>query len=259
MAGMDNTPEAVLAWAVTKLGITEWPPESNRVEFWDDIHLSGDQGQPWCAAFVQAAYLANGVQLISKSVYVPQLINDYYKAGRLHPIADARPGDQVLYRGVDFPEGHTGIVESIDHDAKTVTAIEGNTSSGPGGSQWNGGGVYRRVRPWSDVAGVGRPDFVTNTTHIAEEAAMAMIVLDPKGPDDLGRDSHWEFDKQGNVFAWNGARPLKTLKDFNVTLPAPVVAAVLDPSGDAVVLFCDDAHQDERQHWVRSTYKLPVA
>lgn len=91
----------------------------------------------------------------------------------------------------------------------------------------------------------------------AEEADMAMIVLDPKGRDDQGRDSHWEVTKEGNVKNWNGARPLKSLHDLGVT--ASIVAAVADPSGDGLVMMADDAHQDDRGHWVRSTYKILVS
>lgn len=86
---------------------------------------------------------------------------------------------------------------------------------------------------------------------------MAMIVLDPKGRDDQGRDSHWEVTKEGNVKNWNGARPLKSLHDLGVT--ASIVAAVADPSGDGLVMMADDAHQDDRGHWVRSTYKILVS
>jgi len=63
-----------------------------------------------------------------------------------------RPGDIVIY---DF--GHTGIVESVGNG--TITAIEGNTSSGASGSQSNGGMVCRRTRRTSVVTNYIRPDY----------------------------------------------------------------------------------------------------
>ena len=61
----------------------------------------------------------------------------------------------------DFGDGpcHIGIVERLDLDAETVTAIEGNTSSGTDASQTEGGGVYRRVRALAQVATIARPRY----------------------------------------------------------------------------------------------------
>jgi hypothetical protein len=202
---------------------------------------------------------------VSRSVFVPTLVVDYRKAGRLFPVAQGKPGDQVLFH---FGQGHTGILESIDPVKRTVTCIEGNTSQGVKGSQDDGGGVFRRTRPWSDVSGCGRPAFTgeaaapagdeTVTQNIVEELEAPMIVLDPKGADDMGRDAHWEFDKLGNAFNWNGARPLKSLGELDPKPNLPIVAAVPDPSGDGVVLIAGDTRQDERGHWVRSTYRTTV-
>jgi hypothetical protein len=118
--------------------------------------MSGAQGQPWCAAFVLAGLELTGTTPYTRSVYVPTITDVYVTVGAFHPIADAQPGDQVDY---DIGDGHTGIVINIDPQARTVTAIEGNTSPGDTGSQNNGGGVYQRVRDWSVVIGAGRPNF----------------------------------------------------------------------------------------------------
>ena len=40
-----------------------------------------------------------------------------------------------------------------------ILTVEGNTSSGSGGSQSNGGGVYARARSFSDVHGFALVDF----------------------------------------------------------------------------------------------------
>ena len=253
-----TTPPALLDWAKKQLGVTENPPNSNHVRYWDDVGMSGAQGQPWCAAFYLAGLTAVGVKPVSRSVFVPTLVSDYRSAKRLYRMEDAEPGDQVLYH---FGHGHTGIVESVDLGNRMVTAIEGNTSANAQGSQDNGGGVFRKVRPWTDISGCGRPLFDTSTENpqpFIEENDMPMIVLDPKGPDDLGRDSHWEFDRFGNAFNWNGARPLKSLSQLDPQPNLPIVAVIPDPSGDGVVLMAGDTRQDERGHWVRSTYRITV-
>jgi hypothetical protein len=246
------TAQTLLDWGRRQLGTTENPAGSNRVRYWDDVGMHKLQTQPWCAAFYLAGLLATGVTPVSRSVYVPRLVTDYKNADRLFPIDKAKPGDQVLY---NIGDGHTGIVVSISAASRTVIAIEGNTSAGAAGSQNNGGGVYMRVRPWSVVTGVGRPSF-TNPLPAKPEAPMRMFVIDPKGVDDLGRDSVWEIDEQGNVFNWNAARPLKSRREVDPGATVAIVAAVPDPSGDGVVMIGADDRQDNRGHWVRSTWRI---
>lgn len=84
------------------------------------------------------------------------------------------------------------------------------------------------------------------------------IVLDPKGPDDVGRDSHWEIDDQGNVYNWNGARPIRSLRQVDPGAKLPLVDVVPDPSGDGFVCFAADQMLEPNGHWTRSTYKLTV-
>lgn len=88
------------------------------------------------------------------------------------------------------------------------------------------------------------------------EEDMPRIFIDPKGPDDIGRDSFWEVEfPTGNMKNWNGARPLKSLNEVEPD-HVPIVGAVPDPSGDGLVLIGNDARRDERGHWVVSTYKI---
>lgn len=94
---------------------------------------------------------------------------------------------------------------------------------------------------------------------VAEEAddmAKSWIVLDAKGPDDNGRDSHWEIDEQGHVYNWNGARPIRSLREIDPHAHLPLVDVVADPSGDGFVCFAADQMMEPNGHWVRSTYKL---
>lgn len=107
-----------------------------------------------------------------------------------------------------------------------------------------------------------RGEIVARAKALIQEADMALMVIDPKGADDLGRDSLWEVTPEGNVKNWNAARPLPSLSQLTppVVLDKGVriVAALPDPSGDGLVMVASDARQDERGHWVRSTYKVTV-
>lgn len=90
------------------------------------------------------------------------------------------------------------------------------------------------------------------------EAPMAMVVIDPKAPaDSHGRLPNWESDQDGNLYCWNGARQLRPLSSFAKVHP-PIVAMLLEPTGDGVVLFGNDTHQEPDGSWVRSTYKITV-
>jgi hypothetical protein len=155
-----GTAADVLAWARAQLGVTESPPNSNRVRYWADAGMAKLQGQPWCDAFVSAAFKLHGVDVPPQS-YCPYSEAWYRKGGRLVDVTKAQPGDQVLFHfaGEANEANHTGILESIDLAKHTVTCLEGNTAPGSAGSQSNGGGVYRRTRSFSVVRAVGRPPY----------------------------------------------------------------------------------------------------
>src|SRR4051812_29452227 len=141
------TVEQLLTWARGQIGTVEHGGphgnDGNVVHYWDDTRMSWCQGGPWCDAFVSAGFLACGIG-VPVNGYCPSSEAWYRVHGRLYARSQGQPGDQVLYDfGEPSPPNHTGIVESIDLRAGTVTAIEGNTSPGFSGSQSNGGGVYR--------------------------------------------------------------------------------------------------------------------
>lgn len=202
------TAEALLTWARSQLGTVEKPPGSNRVPYWDQIGMSHLQGSPWCAAFVLAGLEQVGVGPVTRSVYVPRIRSDYQRARRLHRIDEALPGDQVLFTFGNFSDKtHTGIVESIDTKARTVTSLDGNTTPALGsGVEWNGGGVHRRTRPWSVTWGVGRPAFDPEPPHEVTPMFDPPITLSPvvatrKAPG----GGMWQLGVDGSVYAWEGA------------------------------------------------------
>jgi hypothetical protein len=188
----------ILEWARVQLGTVEHGGphgnDGNIVVFWDQIHHHEEQGCPWCAAFVEAGEEALGLPIAVDSAYCPTIEAAYRKGGRLFPVDQAQPGDQAFFHFPGEPNeaNHTGIVESIDAAARTITCIEGNTSSGAAGSQSNGGGVYRRTRSWSVVRDVGRPAYtapaststITTTTYPGDNVRSTefhQIRLDDQG------------------------------------------------------------------------------
>lgn len=156
-----------VAWALSKAGVTEQPPGSNRgpeISVWQRRWLGYD-GYAWCGAFVGYALDQAGVTGLHgpSIVYTPSILADA-QAGRnglekLVPLEQARKGDLIL---MDFAPGgapvmHVGMARDHYKGGGTIKTIEGNTSSSNAGDQSNGGGVFRRERPRSVIVGVARP------------------------------------------------------------------------------------------------------
>lgn len=185
----------ILAEATKELGYTETPPGSNRTKFAKEAGHAN--GQPWCATFVVAMARRVGVKLPSESAYTPTMAAAMREWQRL-----PQPGDLAFF---NFPNDgknriqHVGIVESVDFTKATVTCIEGNTSSGTSGSQDNGGGVYRRTRPFSHVVGFGRPAYPKEVEMIQVNAPVVGMCATPSG---LG---YWIVCADGGVFSFGDA------------------------------------------------------
>lgn len=159
----------VLYCARQWIGYSRWDdPEPGTVfgrwyaKLVDDPYF-GESGIPYCAMFVSyclnwAGFEAAGLP----GAYVPWILSANSDAGRLVANEDAQPGDLVMFdwQG-DGVADHIGIVEENHPDEGWMQTIEGNTSPGNGGSQSNGGGVYRRARNYSSIIGVARPYYET--------------------------------------------------------------------------------------------------
>jgi hypothetical protein len=135
--------------------VRESPPGSNSggiITVW--CARFGFGRVPWCGIFCANVLLYAGVKGITSRLAACIFIEDDARAGRApfggwtRDPSSVRAGDLVLLfgRGVH--------VELVDRVAGGVVhTIGGNTSAGTGGSQSNGGGVYRRARPLSAVHG----------------------------------------------------------------------------------------------------------
>lgn len=152
----------VISTAASHIGYRE--KKSNITEFWAR-QKPAFQGQPWCAAFVVDVLERLGnteLEGATHPYYVPSLEAWAKKNRRWINSRDAHPGD-VLVFGTTIGV-HTGFLERQRGDH--VQTIEGNTSSGSGGSQNDGGGVYRRVRPRSWVRGAIRMDLAAGSVPV---------------------------------------------------------------------------------------------
>lgn len=159
----------VLYCAQQWIGYSRWDdPEPGTVfgrwyaELVGDSYF-GESGIPYCAMFVSYCLNWAGIEAAGlPGAYVPWILSANSDAGRLVANEDAQPGDLVMFdwQG-DGVADHIGIVEENHADEGWMQTIEGNTSPGSGGSQSNGGGVYRRARNYSSIIGVTRPYYET--------------------------------------------------------------------------------------------------
>ena len=123
----------------------------------------GESGVPYCAMFISYCLNWAGVEAAGlPGSYVPWILSANSDTGRLVANENAQPGDLVMFDWQDDGVAdHIGIVEENHADEGWMQTIEGNTSPGSGGSQSNGGGVYRRARNYSSIIGVARPYYET--------------------------------------------------------------------------------------------------
>lgn len=143
------------------------------VEEGDNLTIMGKwyglNGQPWCAMFVSYCFhLAGALNLIKMTGRKGFASCDFgmkafAKAGMLVPVGKAQRGDIVFFQfDTDKEPDHVGFVYS--NDGKNLICFEGNTSPDKRGSQSNGGGVYKKKRPYSLVMAVARPAYAPEPT-----------------------------------------------------------------------------------------------
>lgn len=169
----------------------------------------------WCAEFVWWCFTTAGLgAIIPKSAYTPTFFGWFEQHGQ-SPNDGPNPGDVIFFDwgmgGLVTPgrEGlidHVGIVEARLPDGRVQT-IEGNTTPPTGtGNQGHGGGVWRRARAMSCVAGWGRP---------AYPAGGIPAQVPAFDPNTLPTLSHGDqnahvalFQKASNDAPWSPALPL---------------------------------------------------
>lgn len=193
----------VLRMAVSKLGYVEQGgPDGHSGnltmfwDWWDKLTGEHDQGASWCGCFVSWCFDQAGMRYTIGGkpgyIYCPTGEAWFKGQGRLTDALHARPGDVAFFHfsGEANVANHTGIVESVDLTHRTITCIEGNTSNSDHGSQSNGGGVYRKTRPWSVVRSIGQPVYTAASALVSpppspptaptEESFMLVCFRDPR-------------------------------------------------------------------------------
>lgn len=196
--------KTVIEVARGELGVTESPPGSNRVKYWDEYDPTW-QGQPWCVCGLWWVFQHAGEGQAffggAKTASCGRLLQWYQAQGQTVPVYEAQPGDLIFlnFHGGTLPE-HIGIAESVSTVPLQVTTIEFNTSPGLEGSQDNGGCVARKIRYRTQIVGVARPKYKEEpvmvddlTEHWAEKSCRKAKA---KGIMKGYPDGDWKPDKQ---------------------------------------------------------------
>jgi hypothetical protein len=183
-----GTPEAVLkvAEVFVQMKYEEGPNKDNVFGKW-----FGANHTHWCAEFVSycfnkagAGHVVNGLQTKNGYLSCTAGIAAMKKRGMKQVEAkDAQPGDIIFFDWEhDHDPDHTGIVVSNNPKKNTIVCREGNTSRGDG-SKSNGGQVAQRVRNYSNVFAVFRPEWkktsVDATKVIVEKINKKVVASKP--------------------------------------------------------------------------------
>lgn len=176
------TAQDFIAWARGEIGYRETPAGTNRNKY--AACADHANGVPWCATFLVCGARTLGLVLPSESPYTPSMAAGFMRERRWY--TDPEPGDFAFW---DFPDSkrriqHVSLVVSYNRLTRRVTTIDAN-SSGPGGSQDNGGMVVERTRSIRDVVGYGRPAYnaqiVVPPTIGADQVDLLFFVQAPEG------------------------------------------------------------------------------
>ena len=138
--------EQIVDWCQDRLGTSERPAGSNRgspqPSGWQKRVYGGD-GVPWCACFSvcsawDAGIKGQGTASVQLNVNLARQGRGIFRGWTTDP-SRVRPGDHCAIGGTST---HTGVVVG----PTAYDTIEGNTSPGTEGSQYNGGTTARRQR-----------------------------------------------------------------------------------------------------------------
>lgn len=154
------TAKQIIEKAESYLGLTESPPNSNKIKFNDWYYGKSVQGSayPWCATYICGIFNECGaLNLITKTAST-ETMAAWFKSHNQMYYKDPQPGDVCFmnFGNKSRFTTHVGIVKEVTDEG--VTNIEGNTSVA---NDINGGSVMLRKRPLSCCVGFGRPKYET--------------------------------------------------------------------------------------------------
>jgi len=151
--GKKSTRSACKDWLDSYLGVSEDPPNSNKgnpqPSEWQK-RVYGSDGVAWCACFAVCSAWDNGVTGsgtagVANNTDLAKKGQGIYRGYTTDP-SKLHAGDHAF-----IGSSHTGVV----YDTASATTVEGNTSPGSEGSQYNGGCVAKRQRGWGYWTGFG--------------------------------------------------------------------------------------------------------
>ena len=151
----------VVNMALSQVGITEFPPNSNKVKYNTDYYGKpiGGSAYPWCCVFVWWIFNQFNPLLVKKTASSSDLArwfkqnNQWFTAPMV--------GDVVFFNWgrKDVLAEHVGIVVGIE--GNKIITVEGNTAIG---NEDNGGKVMKRTRV-GNIVGYGRPKYDVSDSY----------------------------------------------------------------------------------------------
>lgn len=176
--------ETIFAAASRYLGLEEWPGSASNPEVERLFAAAGFPGLkdevPWCAAFVGAVLAECGIPA-SGSL----MARSYLKWGQKVELADARPGDVVVFPRGTPPAGHVGFFAGWQGDKVIIR----------GGNQGNK--VKDALFPASTILAVRRADPSTPSGRATvRQGDKGAMVLDLQ--DQLARLGYFSGKKDGD-------------------------------------------------------------
>ena len=214
------TSKELIDTAMKEIGVSEWPPNSNKVKYntwYYGREVSGKE-YPWCMVFCQYVFEKVGVKVPIRTASCTTMRTAARKNNCFVNNRHLEPGDLVLFNfknpGATVAT-HCGIVRSINGIKMKV--IEGNTSLS---NDTNGGSVMLRNRTIYQSVGAFRPifddredeldmtkaEFINSLTD--QEAYLlltkAMKHADKlKQPDWSKKEGYWDKAVKGKIITSN--------------------------------------------------------
>lgn len=166
----------VLRIAAAEIGYSRWNDPQRGTKYGRDYAsrhgaFFANNGVAYCAMFITWVLRHAGMPVPGGDFsYCPYGLQHMRNLGLLVDPRQARPGDIVFFQWDNGPVDHVGFVEL--NKGGWLQTIEGNTTGVNGKS----GGVNRRTRPWSVVAGVARPRYEATVSRPAARQAAGLVV-----------------------------------------------------------------------------------
>ena len=167
--------KTVIKVARGELGVTEFPPGSNKVLYNTEYYgreVSGPDYK-WCLVLLWWIFNHASEKMAffggAKTASCGTFYRWYKAQGLTVPKNEVKAGDIVIlnFKGTSETQ-HCGLV--VDAGANWVQTVEGNTSPGLEGSQDNGGCVALKIRTMAQIVGVCRPQYKEGTPVNLEDS-----------------------------------------------------------------------------------------